>query len=501
MTRSVIAIMGTGLLAACGGGSGGSDPAAAAPSVTLAAEPTTVAYQAGATLTWSSTNANSCTASGDWSGAESMSGSKSLDDLTSDATYTLSCSGAGGSASKTVTVTVAPALALSANPANVGSGGDSTLSWTSHNATACTASGNWSGTEAISGTEVVHPNADASYTLTCTGPGGSIAQTVTVTVTPSPPPSPPTVTMTATPASVSYGGISKLSWNATNATSCAASGVWSGNEPTSGTQATGSLTSNSQYVLTCTGPGGTASQAVTVAVVPVGNLQLGGVWTVASGAGAPPGINSGFLMTSPTGPFFYISYANNCTGLYYGSLSVKGAAPYRVTGNGSFSPDPWSANTGGCLVSEVSKFDGTLTPGVSLQLASAGTAKFHWLFDSSWYNQPAAISLIAGDWSAQVLGDSITFTVYADGSVYMQSPLDNCVLQGQAQPINDGLNLYSFSFKYSSCTGGDAVLNGRSGSGLMTLDTGTNPVDLVMGLEVPMPSGPAYLLSGIFTRT
>ena len=82
----------------------------------------------------------------------------------------------------------------------------------------------------------------------------------------------------------------------------------------------------------------------------------------------------------------------------------------------------------------------------------------------------------------------------------MQSPLDNCVLQGQAELINGGFNLYSFSFTYSGCTGGDVALNGRSGTGLLTLDTGTSPLNLVMGLEVPMPSGPAYLLSGIFTK-
>ena len=115
--------------------------------------------------------------------------------------------------------------------------------------------------------------------------------------------------------------------------------------------------------------------------------------------------------------------------------------------------------------------------------------------------QPSAIDLIVGSWSAQVLSNTITFTVNADGSVYMQSPLDNCVLQGQSQLINAGFNLYSFSFTYSSCTGGDAELNGRSGTGLITLDTGTNPLDLVMGLEVPMPGGPAYLLSAIFTKT
>jgi hypothetical protein len=500
MRRAFVTTIGTCLLTGCGGG-GGSDLSTTGLSVVLNAEPATVAYQASSTLTWSSTNASSCTASGDWSGSEDTSGSKSFDNLTSDATYTLSCSGSGGTVSKTATVTVGPALSLTANPTNIGQNGTSTLSWSSHNATTCSASGNWSGDQSTSGTEVVDPKADATYTLTCSGPGGSVARTVNVSVGSSPPPAPPAVAINAKPTTVSYGGHSEISWNVLNATSCTGTGNWSGNEPLSGKQSTGSLKSTTKYGLTCTGPGGTASQSATVAVVPVGNLNLGGVWTVAPGDGAPNGINSGFLMTSPTGPFFYISYANNCTGLYYGTLSVKGKGPYSVKGKGGFMPDPWSANVGGCLVSQVTSFDGTLTPADNLQLASAGTAPFGWVFDSSWYNQLSDISLIVGSWSAQVLGSTITFTVGADGSIYMQSPLDNCVLQGTAQLINAGFDLYSFSFTYSSCTGGDAQLNGRAGTGLITLDTGTNPRDLVMGLEVPMPGGPAYILSGIFTQS
>lgn len=334
----LITLLGTCLLAGCGGGGNSDTPAtlAAGPTVALSAQPTTAAYEASSTLTWNSNNATSCTASGDWSGSEATSGSQSFDDLTTDATYTLACSGAGGSVSKTVTVTVGPAISLTANPTSVSSGSGSTLSWSSHNATSCTASGNWSGSESTSGTEVVHPQADAKYSLTCSGAGGSVTQSATVTVGPAVPPAPPSVAITASPTSVSYGGTSELTWTVSNATSCTGTGSWSGNEPMSGTLQTGSLTSTSEYGLTCTGPGGSASQSVTVAVVPVGNLNLGGIWTVAPGAGAPPGISSGFLMTSPTGPFFYITYANNCTGLYFGTLSVKGPGPYKVEGTGSF---------------------------------------------------------------------------------------------------------------------------------------------------------------------
>ena len=80
-----------------------------APTVTFYASPTTVVSGASSTLTWSSTNATSCTATGNWSwSGATTSGSQSTGALTSSKTYTLTCSGSGGTslpASASVTVT------------------------------------------------------------------------------------------------------------------------------------------------------------------------------------------------------------------------------------------------------------------------------------------------------------------------------------------------------------------------------------------------------------
>ena len=46
-----------------------------------------------------------------------------------------------------------------------------------------------------------------------------------------------------------------LTWNATDAQSCASSNNWSGTSATSGTQSTGPLTDTTEYSLLCTGPG------------------------------------------------------------------------------------------------------------------------------------------------------------------------------------------------------------------------------------------------------
>lgn len=98
---------------AAGNFSGNSNTASAttqagtpAPTVTISANPTSVASGGSSILTWSSTNATSCTASGGWSGTKATSGTQTLTNLTSTATYTLTCTGAGGSANNSATVTV-----------------------------------------------------------------------------------------------------------------------------------------------------------------------------------------------------------------------------------------------------------------------------------------------------------------------------------------------------------------------------------------------------------
>ncbi|MEK7627515.1 MAG: hypothetical protein AAB397_02935, partial [Patescibacteria group bacterium] len=76
----------------------------------------------------------------------------------------------------------APTLTFSANPVLINLGSSSTLSWTSANATACTASDGWSGNKALSGDESVWPTVGTNYTLKCTGSGGSISKSVAIAV-------------------------------------------------------------------------------------------------------------------------------------------------------------------------------------------------------------------------------------------------------------------------------------------------------------------------------
>ncbi len=76
----------------------------------------------------------------------------------------------------------------------------------------------------------------------------------------------PAVVISASPNPVDYNTSSTLTWSSTNVTSCVASGDWSGDKATFGTESTGNLTSAKTYTITCAGPGGSAENSVTVNV-------------------------------------------------------------------------------------------------------------------------------------------------------------------------------------------------------------------------------------------
>lgn len=242
----------------------------AKPTVTLTADPTTIDAGESSTLTWSSTNATSCTASGGWSGTKATSGSTSVSP-TETVTYTLTCTGPGGTASDDATVTVIdvepedPTVEITADPMTIIAGSSSTLTWNSENADSCEASNGWSGSKALDGSQSVSPTVTTTYTITCEGDGGSASDSVTVTVN-QPEPEDPTLDLTANPTTINEGSSSLLSWSTTNASSCEKSGGWSGATTTSGTLSV-SPTATTTYSMECVGAGGTTTDSVTVNVI------------------------------------------------------------------------------------------------------------------------------------------------------------------------------------------------------------------------------------------
>ena len=104
-----ILILGLLLTSCGGGGGGGSEPSAPAPqniTVSLTSSADSAEVNSSITLTWSSTLATSCSASGAWSGSKGTTGSESITiGVGGSNTFSLSCSATGansGSASTTV---------------------------------------------------------------------------------------------------------------------------------------------------------------------------------------------------------------------------------------------------------------------------------------------------------------------------------------------------------------------------------------------------------------
>jgi hypothetical protein len=160
-------------------------PPPAAPTAALSANPASVNAGQSSTLSWSSTNATSCTGGGFT--ASGISGSAVVAPSTTTS-YSIACSGSGGSATATATVTVAapppppspPTASLSANPTSVKAGKSSTLSWSSTNATSCTG-GNFAAS-GTSGSALAKPSVTTTYSISCSGKGGSATASATVSV-------------------------------------------------------------------------------------------------------------------------------------------------------------------------------------------------------------------------------------------------------------------------------------------------------------------------------
>jgi uncharacterized repeat protein (TIGR03803 family) len=284
-------------------------------------------------------------------------------------------------------ISTEPTLSLIANPTSITAGQSSTLTWSSTNASSCTASAGWSGSKPVSGSTTVAPTATTTYTLTCTGPGGTTSANATVTVSAV---TKPTVSISANPTSITAGQSSTLTWSSTNASSCTASGGWSGNRGTSG-MATVSPTATATYTLTCTGTGGSTSNSVTITVnaqpqvpnvsvlhdfgasdtdckeptSPVildtsGNLYGTTVSGGSNQGGCVYGVNQGgayiaaFVRGSISGGSPYAGLSRGQDGTYYGTTSAGGlygcGDVYKITVDGTASTlyDFGSSQGDGC---------------------------------------------------------------------------------------------------------------------------------------------------------
>jgi serine protease len=78
---------------------------------------------------------------------------------------------------------------------------------------------------------------------------------------------PPTLTFNISALMVTQGDPVTLTWNAASATSCTASGAWSGSRAIEGAETLADLQQTANYTLTCTNSAGSVSRSVSVTVV------------------------------------------------------------------------------------------------------------------------------------------------------------------------------------------------------------------------------------------
>ena len=253
-----------------------------APTVQLSVNPQQVHQGEGATFSWSSRNADSCTAEGQgeytFNNAVATTGSyQQTYQQQGTQTLTLNCTRAGAAtATATASLTITPpqpTVGVRFSPESILTGQSSTLSYTSTDAQGCegTITGEHAGTYPFetsgSDTLTYQQPGEVLFTLTCSGAGGSASASARLMVTAPQ----PTVTAIWTPASILVGESSTLSYASQDAQSCEAS--LTGEFESAGPAETSGSFSRSfnqpgevVFSYSCTGVGGTATTRTTLTV-------------------------------------------------------------------------------------------------------------------------------------------------------------------------------------------------------------------------------------------
>ena len=159
------------------------------PTVSLIG-PGTVVIPGGASLSWVSRNATTCTASDAWSGSK-QTGNGTEQVLTSTSiadrgrrTYTLTCSGATESATASTTVFIKqiPSCSFETDPSSIAPPQTAKLRWACTYADTCSIDHNIGSVSAQSGSVTVRPASTTTYTLTCSSPDMTIPISRTINV-------------------------------------------------------------------------------------------------------------------------------------------------------------------------------------------------------------------------------------------------------------------------------------------------------------------------------
>lgn len=229
------------------------------PKASISIEPASIILGQSATLNWQCSQADSCSISPDL-GIVDFNGAMSVSPTTTT-TYTITATGAGETVTSTATLTVIipPTADIMVDPPSILVGQSAALSWQCQAADTCSISPEI-GVVGASGMMDVSPVQTTTYTVTATGPGGTITKSTTLTVQAIK----PTVTISANPQTIISGTSARLSWNSINASSVHIDhgiGLVAQNDSLNVSPKV-----TTTYVITATGSLGSASAMVTVYV-------------------------------------------------------------------------------------------------------------------------------------------------------------------------------------------------------------------------------------------
>ena len=165
-----------------------------------------------------------------------------------------------------------PTASLSASPGSIIAGQSSTLTWNTNYAVSGTISPiNYSISPVSSGTKVVNPSTNTTYTLNVNGvPNGGKTASATTSLTVY---TPPQTNISLTSSSIPVGSSTTLSWATTGDASSATINQGIGSVPLS-SNTTVSPTSTTTYTISVSGSGGSDSDSVTLTVVPAPTCSI-----------------------------------------------------------------------------------------------------------------------------------------------------------------------------------------------------------------------------------
>jgi hypothetical protein len=253
-------------------------------------------------LRWITTNVTSCVGSGSWSGTKTISatgvGTQFFSNITSSQTYNITCTGEGGTVSDSITInpTAGFVADIRANgidgPVTVPNNSSVSLEWFAANASSCqfykttycigcnpdysTNSGyetvNFNGVKPVTAVYNYAPGSKMGYSILCKNSSGQTVED-SVIVYASSQSSPVSATIRASLTRDDYdnfysstGQRINLSWSSSGASSCTASGAWSGAKTASGTETVSVPYSSSRiFTISCAGELGSGADSVTIA--------------------------------------------------------------------------------------------------------------------------------------------------------------------------------------------------------------------------------------------